>query len=181
MKNQSVESMEKGFCTFCMGAYDPLRIGAHVRRCPARKDDADCAQLNGREHPMAFLLMIGIEGRPVAWLCLEAHSRARLSDLELFIRHVWFPATEAEGDFLFPQRMLRNRIPENADKNLRLEQFLRVKDRFCLQVMKGKSVFRVNLEVIGHLPAAILHRPVDLAAFPLDSDGGRHPGGESLQ
>ncbi|RPI28534.1 MAG: hypothetical protein EHM61_04765 [Acidobacteria bacterium] len=182
MKNQSIEnqadaSLLKGFCTFCMGSYEPLRMGAHVRRCRDRKDDADCIQTNGQEHPMAFLLMIGILGWPGAWLCLEAHSQASLSDLEFFIRHVWFPETKEEGMFLFQKRAVQKRFSEGGGADSSLDEILKVKDHFCLVEMDGKTPVQITVDVAGHLPTAIMHRPIDVVAFPLDNNGGRMPAG----
>ncbi len=177
MRNQPIESMKKAFCTFCMGSYDPTRIASHLKRCSARVDDLNCIQTNGREHPMSFLLMVGIENRPEAWLCLEAHSQARFSDLELFIRQLWFPESKGQAHFLFLISMLEERLPEeDTDQDLRLEQLLRVKDRFYLE-LRRRAIVSVNLEVVGRVPTAIMHRPVDVAAFPLGSDGGRSPAG----
>jgi hypothetical protein len=175
MKSQPIESMPKGFCTFCMGLYDALRMGTHVRRCSARVDDASCVQTAGREHPPAFLLMIGIEGWPETWLCLEAHCQTLLSDLDHFIRHVWFPDSPNRGVFFFPQRTLEKRIGAKADleEDYRLDQLLVVQDRFVFALMNGDSAVQVNVNVVGCLPTAIMHRPVDVVAFPLGSGGSK--------
>jgi hypothetical protein len=179
MKNRQSESMQKGFCTFCMGSYDPNRIGIHVRRCGARVDDANCIETEGREHPLAFLLMVSIEGLPEVWVCLEAHCEALLSDLDRFIRHIWFPNFRDRGIFLFSKRTLEKRTVADAgfEKDLRLDQILSVKDRFGFALILGEWELEVDLTVVGCLPTAIMHRPIDVAAFPLGSDGGRLPAG----
>lgn len=96
---------QKGFCTFCMGSYDPRRIGSHIRRCFARKDDSECVQLNGRPHPMAFLLKAEIYGRPGAWICLEVHEQESFCNLDRLLRSIWFPTTKLQGNF-FPKGKL---------------------------------------------------------------------------
>lgn len=48
MMEQGAKSAVKGFCTFCMGTYDSSRMGNHVARCSARRDDAGCVDTGGK-------------------------------------------------------------------------------------------------------------------------------------
>ncbi|MEJ2079155.1 MAG: hypothetical protein P8020_04775 [Acidobacteriota bacterium] len=177
MREHQSESVQKGFCTFCMGTYDALRIGAHVARCSARRDDADCVNTGGREHPMAFLLMGQIEGWPEAWLCLEAHGDLPSRQLEHFIRLVWFPEARQPGCFSSSNRRLKKRIEEIGEggTDLCLDEVLKVRDRFRLTVTHGSSRVVVNLRVVSYLRTAVMDMPIELAAFPSGDLMGRKP------
>lgn len=179
MKENEMKLAEEGFCTFCMRSYEPERIGAHLMRCADRRDDAGCIQVKG-DHPLAFLLMVVIEGWPEAWLCLEAHTKSRLSDLRDFLRYVWLPGNEDSGSFSLPKRKLRRRVGDRSDwkRDWRLEEVLRVKDEFFYSVQVDDWDVQMRFKVVGQSETAVMHRSVDLAAFPVRSDGGRSPSGQ---
>ncbi len=169
---------KNAFCTFCMGAFDPARIGAHIRRCRDRVDDAECIQTGGSPHPMAFILMMTVEEHPDAWLVLEAHGEARFSHLDRFIRREWFPDSAEPGQFVRPRAKEDSKDGKASEPDLqvRLENALSVKDRLCYRTRRSKQTIETRLEVIGYLPTAIMHRPVDVAAFPLHGRlAPRHP------
>jgi hypothetical protein len=160
----------RGFCTFCMGAFEPARIGTHVRRCRDRVLDAGEIQLDGQEHPMAFILMLGIPVLADFWLCLEAHVEARVSDLDRFIRRTWFPNSVTPGGFALgkPKRASGKPAPPSLESHVRIGKALAVKNRFTYRVTHGRTVVEVQIDVAGLLPTAIMHRPIDVVAFPLN-------------
>ena len=179
MDKDRKETKPNAFCTFCMGSYDPHRIGTHVRRCRARVDDANCLETGGNEHPDAFILMARVEGWAEAWICLEAWCQARFSDLDRFLRGLWFPEVGRQGRFFFPKRKFQRRTDDRKEWTLewRLDRLLRVKDRFGYGIAGGHSEVAVNLEVAGRAPTAFGHCSVDVAAIPLGSVGGPSPEG----
>ena len=123
---------------------------------------------------MSFLLMVSIEECPGAWLCLEAHAEARFSHLDRFIRRAWFLDSTEPGQFLFskPNRVSRSSDAAAPALHIRLEKALSVKDRLLFRIRQGRRTVESRVDVIACMPTAIMHRPVDVAAFPLHSESG---------
>lgn len=174
----------KGFCTFCMDLFEPAKMGPHLRRCRDRVLDAGEIQLNGREHPMAYILRLEVVDLPDFWLCMEAHAEARFSELDRLIRRTWFPHSATPGGFVLPEpkRASGKREAPPLELHTRLQNALTVRDKFAYRVRHGRSAVEVLVDAVGLLPTAIGHRPIDIVAFPLNRGilSGPRPGWEPV-
>ena len=113
----------KGTCSYCGGSYSKSTILRHLQACPARKTENEAPSKKGSGKGVAKTIFhLQVEGLylPMYWLHIEIPAKAKLEDLDSFLRDLWLECCghlssfEIQGQYFFSEKF------EPGDRSMRI-------------------------------------------------------------
>lgn len=78
-----------GICKYCNGEFDKAKMTGHLKHCKQRAASIKQADAEGAEKTRIFQILVEGKYLPMYWMHLEMPAKARLYELDDFLRAVW--------------------------------------------------------------------------------------------
>lgn len=88
-----------GTCNYCNGEFDKTKMTQHLKHCKARAASIKQADEGGEKKTRLFHILVEGTYLPMYWMHLEMPAKARLYDLDDFLRAIWLECCDHLSEF----------------------------------------------------------------------------------